>query len=62
MGLRFTLSHPVTAAIPPGDEGLYKMALGLARQFEPLNSDEVQNIKKMALVEDPLFRYPMEDE
>ena len=24
MGLRFTLSHPVTAAIPPGDETLFK--------------------------------------
>jgi len=26
---RFTLSHPVTAAIPPGDETLFKQALGL---------------------------------
>ena len=29
-GLRFTLSHPVTAAIPPGDENLFRMALDLA--------------------------------
>ena len=26
-GLRFNMSHPVTAAIPPGDQSLFKMAL-----------------------------------
>jgi hypothetical protein len=35
LGLRFTLSHPVTAAIPPGDENLFRMALGLAADFAP---------------------------
>ena len=40
LGLRFTLSHPVTAAIPPGDEGLFQMAVKLARDFTPLTDDE----------------------
>jgi predicted aldo/keto reductase-like oxidoreductase len=59
-GLRFTLSHPVTAAIPPGDETLFQMALGLAKQFTPLLPEEVQAIKHWALKGSPIFKYPME--
>lgn len=59
MGMRFTLSHPVTAAIPPGDENLFKMALGLATKFKPLKQSEVEEIKKKGLTETPLFKYPM---
>jgi predicted aldo/keto reductase-like oxidoreductase len=58
MGLRFTLSHPVTAAIPPGDEGLFKMALGLALNFAPLSEAEATAIKEKALKQEPLFRFP----
>jgi aryl-alcohol dehydrogenase-like predicted oxidoreductase len=39
--LGFTLSQDITAAIPPGDERLYKMALGLARKFKPLSESEI---------------------
>ncbi len=56
MGLRFTLSHPVTAALPPGDENLFKMALGLARDFQPLSASDVEAIKQRAMTADPLFR------
>jgi len=59
-GLRFTLSHPVTAAIPPGHEDLFSMALGLARDFSPMDEEEIQNIKKKAMMTEPLFRYPMQ--
>jgi hypothetical protein len=58
MGLRFTLSHPVTAAVPPGDEGLFQMALGLAASFTPLSDNEVDTIKAKGLAVDPLFQYP----
>ena len=58
MGLRFTLSHPVTAAIPPGDETLFKQALGLALRFSPLKDDEARAIKERALTGAPLFKYP----
>jgi predicted aldo/keto reductase-like oxidoreductase len=58
MGLRFTLSHPVTAAVPPGDENLFRMALGLALNFEPLTDAEATAIKEKALKQEPLFRYP----
>ena len=59
-GLRFTLSHPVTAAIPPGHEDLFSMALELATEFKPMDSGEIGAIKKKGLATDPIFRYPME--
>jgi aryl-alcohol dehydrogenase-like predicted oxidoreductase len=59
-GLRFTLSHPVTAAIPPGEESLFSMALGLAAGFEPMDPEEIESIREKALKTTPLFRYPMQ--
>jgi predicted aldo/keto reductase-like oxidoreductase len=59
-GLRFTLSHPITAAVPPGDETLFKMALSLARAFTPLPPEEAEAIKAWALKGNPIFKYPME--
>jgi aryl-alcohol dehydrogenase-like predicted oxidoreductase len=59
-GLRFTLSHPVTAAIPPGDEQLFSLALKLASDFKPMKQKEIKAIKERALNTPPLFRYPME--
>ncbi|MEX0982635.1 MAG: hypothetical protein WD577_03115 [Bacteroidales bacterium] len=58
-GLRFTLSHPVTSAIPPGDEGLFSMALRLAKDVRPLKSKEVLEMKERAMNTEPLFSYPM---
>lgn len=58
-GLRFTLSHPVTAAIPPGDENLFAMALRLAVDFKEMNADEILAMKKKGMETEPLFRYPM---
>ena len=60
MGLRFTLSHPITAAIPPGNENLFSMALKLGTQFEPLSTDEVMAMKGKGDAENPIFKYPME--
>ena len=58
LGLRFTLSHPVTAAIPPGDAGLFQMAVRLARGFRPLTPEEAETLKARAATGTPLFRYP----
>ncbi len=58
LGLRFTLSHPVTAAIPPGDETLFKTALDLALRFTPLSDAEAASLKERASRQEPLFRYP----
>ena len=59
-GLRFTLSHPVTAAIPPGHEDLFSMALKLAKDFTPMDDKEIKAMKEKALQTEPLFRYPMQ--
>lgn len=56
-GLRFTLSHPITAAIPPGDENLFSMALRLSKDIRPMSADEVLEIKERAMQTDPLFSY-----
>ena len=58
MGLRFTLSHPVTAAIPPGEAELFRMALSVSDSLTPLTSDEVKAIKERALRGTPIFKYP----
>jgi aryl-alcohol dehydrogenase-like predicted oxidoreductase len=56
MGLRFTLSHPVTAAIPPGEAELFKIALNVSDSLSPLNADEVKVIKEKAMQGIPLFK------
>jgi len=56
MGLRFTLSHPVTAAIPPGEEKLFRQALNVSGNLKPLKKSEIQAIKEKALKGVPLFR------
>lgn len=57
MGLRFTLSHPVTAAVPPGDPGLFKIALSVSDKITPLKTAEIQQIKARGASGVPLFKY-----
>jgi predicted aldo/keto reductase-like oxidoreductase len=58
LGLRFTLSHPVTAALPPGNEDLFKMALELSGKIKPLETADIERIKEKGLAGKPLFSYP----
>lgn len=58
LGLRFTLSHPITAAVPPGDDRLFRLALNLAKNLEPLTETEAAALKERALLGEPIFRYP----
>jgi hypothetical protein len=57
-GLRFTLSHPISSAIPPGEEELFRMALNLRDKIKPLNKEEIEIIKTRTLKGNPLFKYP----
>jgi hypothetical protein len=57
MGLRFTLSHPVTSALTPTDEGCLKLALKLGPKITPLQPSEVDAIKQKAMAIAPLFNY-----
>ena len=58
MGLRFTLSHPITAAIHPADEQCLRLALQLVPKFKPLKKAEAEEMKRRGLAESPIFRYP----
>lgn len=57
MGLRFTLSHPITTALPPGEAELFKLAVNLHDEIAPLTQQEVDTIKQTAMKWDPLFSY-----
>jgi aryl-alcohol dehydrogenase-like predicted oxidoreductase len=53
--LRFTLSEDITAAIPPGDEGIFEMAVDLAADFAPLTPAEREAVIAEARGVRPLF-------
>jgi aryl-alcohol dehydrogenase-like predicted oxidoreductase len=57
MGLRFTLSHPVTAAVTPGESELFRIALDLRNDIKPLRKAEIAGIKTKAAAGVPLFVY-----
>ncbi len=56
-GLRFALSHPITLALPPGQEDLFRMALDTFPEFEPLRDNEIEEIKQEASQQTPLFEH-----
>ena len=55
LGLRFTLSQPVTAAIPPGEESLFRLALDIASKFRPITEPELAELKTLAAGLNPIF-------
>lgn len=57
-GLRFTLSHPIAAAIPPGEPELFKIALNLRDRIKPLKNEEIEIIREKAVKGNPIFKYP----
>lgn len=57
LALRFTLSLDVTAAIPPGDERLFPLALEVASRFKPLTEAERRQLQAKAETLEPLFRH-----
>jgi predicted aldo/keto reductase-like oxidoreductase len=55
--LRFTLNHEVTAAVPPGDERIFDMALELASAPLPeLSAAELTALKARISSLEPVFR------
>jgi len=56
LGLYFTLSQPITAAIPPGEESLFRMALDLAMDFKPISPQDLEKVKQMAESLNPIFQ------
>ena len=56
LALRFTLSQPITAAIPPGEVKLFDMALDIAAQFRPVDEAEIAVLRQRSEAAVPLFR------
>jgi predicted aldo/keto reductase-like oxidoreductase len=55
LALRFTLSQGVTAAIPPGEERLFRMALDAAERYTPLTRGEKESLLASAEGVKPIF-------
>jgi aryl-alcohol dehydrogenase-like predicted oxidoreductase len=56
MGLRWTLGHPITAALPPGDEKYFRLAMDVAQNYKPLEPHEETALLSGAVGAEPIFR------
>ena len=55
LGLRWTLSKPITAAIPPGDEKYFRVAMAVSQSFAPIKPDEEKTLMARAVGVEPIF-------
>jgi aryl-alcohol dehydrogenase-like predicted oxidoreductase len=55
LALRWTLSHPLTAAVPPGDEKYFRLAMDVAQKFTPLKEQEEKQLLASAAGVEPIF-------
>ena len=56
MALRWTLSQPITAAVPPGDEHYFRLAMDVAQRFESIRAEEEKVLMAGATGVEPIFR------
>jgi len=56
LALRFTLSQPVTAAIPPGEYKFFKWAIEVGENFTPITVEELEILKQRAKNLEPIFK------
>ncbi len=55
LGLRWTLGHPITAAIPPGEERYFRLAMDVAQNYKPLDTHEEQALLAGGRGVEPIF-------
>jgi aryl-alcohol dehydrogenase-like predicted oxidoreductase len=55
LALRWTLSQPITAAVPPGDEKYFRRAMDVAQNFQPISAEEEKTLMARASGVEPLF-------
>ena len=55
LALRWTLSHDITAAVPPGEEDLFRLALQTAEDLRPLDAAEQQQLATALGGLEPIF-------
>jgi aryl-alcohol dehydrogenase-like predicted oxidoreductase len=56
LALRWTLSQPITAAVPPGEENYFRLAMDVAQKFERLKPAEEKALLARAQDVEPIFR------
>jgi predicted aldo/keto reductase-like oxidoreductase len=55
LALRWALSQGVVSILPPGNEHLYQMTLGLRGNLSPITEEETARLQAMARGQKPLF-------
>lgn len=55
LGLRWTLSQPITAAIPPGDERYFRLGMDIGQNFQSITEAEHQRLVAGATGVNPIF-------
>ena len=55
LAMSFTLSQPVTAALPPGDERLFTLALDLVSDLKSITEKQLEELKLLAPKLEPIF-------
>jgi predicted aldo/keto reductase-like oxidoreductase len=55
LGYRWTLSRPITAAIPPGDERYFRLGMDIGQQFKPVTEEEQHKLMASAAGVNPIF-------
>jgi predicted aldo/keto reductase-like oxidoreductase len=55
LGLRWTLSQPITGAIPPGDERYFRLGMEVGQNFQPITEPEQQRLIAGATGVNPIF-------
>ena len=55
--MRWTLSQPITAMLPPGHPGLMRRAIEIGRSYQALDDDEKAAVAQLAKSVQPMFRY-----
>jgi aryl-alcohol dehydrogenase-like predicted oxidoreductase len=53
---RWTLSQPITAAVPPGNPAWFRLAMDLAQSFQPVTEAETKRLLAHAGGAEPLFQ------
>ncbi|HOA72226.1 MAG TPA: aldo/keto reductase [Phycisphaerae bacterium] len=56
MALRFTLSQPIVAALPPSSDRLHRLAMILGMDFQPITAEQEKKLAQLAEGLNPVFK------
>lgn len=56
LGLRYTLSQPIVAAMPPSSDRLHRLAMLLAMDYQPITPEQEKQLATLAEGLDPVFK------